>query len=29
MKGVIVKGCKWFEIDTMHDIVIAERVFGE
>lgn len=28
MKGVIVKGCKWFEIDTMHDITIAERVFG-
>ena len=27
MKGVIVKGCKWFEIDTLQDIMIAERVF--
>jgi choline kinase len=28
MKGIIAKGSKWFEIDTLQDIIIAERVFG-
>ena len=27
MKGVIMKGIKWFEIDTVQDVKIAERVF--